>query len=171
MGQDKAELLIDGRRMIDLVIESVSAQNSNILLSRPKAYHTNLPLIPDLEEGPKGPVAGIYAAYKWYETKGGEDGFFTAPVDAPALPTDLCEKLWSQEQSQFAAGPERTHPAFAWWRLQDLRESFEKMDFLQSNSLHDLVKICRSKSVTWNSEIPFFNINTPNDVREYLTFR
>lgn len=170
MGQDKAEILIDGRAMIDLVIERVSQQHSTIKISGSKTYQTDLSQIPDREDGPQGPVAGIYAAYKWCESQKDIIGFYTVPVDAPALPVDLCERLWSAEQSQYAVGPKRTHPAFAWWRLHDLRLSFAALDTDSSISLHKLAETACSVPVKWNSENPFFNINTPNDVQEYLTF-
>lgn len=169
MGHDKAELVIGDKRMIDCVINRVSNLSQEIYISGPHDYGTGLQTIQDVSSGPRGPVAGIYAAFRYFKSLNGGSGFITVPVDAPSMPLNLIDRLFSENSSRFACGPDRSHPAFAWWRLKDLAIGFRGLDFMQSISLHYMVERLDAKKVVWTSEKPFYNINTPNDVIEYLT--
>ena len=175
MGRDKAEIVFGNCRMVDLIIQKARRQSGQLYLSASRDYETGLNVIPDIAGGPNGPAAGLYSATHWFIESSGFvessdiEGFLTIPVDAPDFPSDIVEKLVNPTESRYAAGPNRTHPAFAWWRLNDLRIAFNSLDFDKSLSLHGLVEKIAAKKVLWSSEQAFVNINTPNDVDEYLT--
>ena len=166
MGTDKAEIVLNGQRLIDRVVDKVGAQSKTIFIAAAHDYGTGFDFIPDIEDSPKGPVAGIYTAWKHLKTQ--TDGFFTVPVDGPNLPPDLIERLYSKENSSFAIAPERTHPSFAWWRMVDLERVFENHAPDRSLSLHKLADLTGAKPIKWASEAPFMNLNNARDVERFL---
>lgn len=95
-------------------------------------------------------------------------GFFTVPVDGPNLGPEFCETMYDASCSTFAQGPIRTHPGFAWWRLTDLEDVLAALNKAQSLSLHRLAALCGSKPVMWDEEAAFFNMNTEDDLRQYM---
>ncbi len=165
MGRDKAEIRLGNRRLIDVVYARAKIQCNEIWLSGPDDYGLGLDYIPDLPDGPKGPVAALYAAIQSLK---GEPGFFTVPVDGPNFPADLCERLYAGRTS-IAKSPSGLHQAYGWWRMDDLNAAFSKLDLRGSISLRKMAERCHARHVTWLDETLFYNINTPNDLAGYLT--
>ena len=172
MGQDKAQILLCGVRLIDHVHARLAPQCAEVLISGQTDYGLGLRVINDLPDGPKGPAGGLYAvclaigAEAGAAKKGGEDGFFTVPVDAPEFPLDLCEKLYGPS-SAIASAPNGTHQAFAWWTLSDLRAAFHALDFETSISLKQVATLCGARNIFWPDESLFLNLNTPEDVDRF----
>ncbi len=171
MGQDKALIKLGDRRLVDLVFDRVTGQSSKIFISGLNSFGLEIDNIQDCEEGPNGPVAALYAAYQYLKSETGLTGFFTIPVDAPNLPLDFTQKIFTSGHSSIAAGPNRTHPTFAWWRIKDLADIFRRWEKGQNLSLHKVSRIVGAKTVEWSDPNLFFNINTPNDAIEYLTLK
>lgn len=169
MGKDKAEIRIDGARMIDRAIYSLRKQDCDIIISASHDYGTGLQYVQDLENGPRGPVAALFAGYKSLKNVSDIDGFITVPVDSPNFPDNLVKRLKSDDHSQIAAGPDRIHPTFGWWRLSDLKEMFDFEMLDGKISLTVLAKQLGAKTVTWKGENLLLNINDPNDLNAYLT--
>jgi molybdopterin-guanine dinucleotide biosynthesis protein A len=63
-GKDKGELLIGGKRMIDIILERVQCKTDQLIISGHHDYGLNALIIYDEINGPKGPVGGIYSAWK-----------------------------------------------------------------------------------------------------------
>lgn len=171
MGQDKAEVKVDGERLIEIAIRRLWVQDCEIVVSAPHDYGTGLKVIPDIIEGPRGPVAAIFAAYKDLENHQKIEGFVTVPVDSPNFPDDLVKNLKSDTHSQIAAGPNRIHPTLGWWRMADLKSVFETDISDGKISLTALAQKIGAKSVTWTDQTLFLNINDPNDLNAYLTLK
>lgn len=163
MGQDKAVLRLGGTRLIDHVLERVFGQCETVMISGRQDYGTGLRIIPDLDKGPKGPAAGLFAAC---QAKLPGEGFFTVPVDAPRVPLHLCERLFGPG-SAIAAAPDGTHQAFAWWVKADLMAAFEALGKDDSVSLKHLAKLCGARTVIWPNASGFINLNTPQDVEAF----
>lgn len=164
-GCDKALLEFAGERLIDRVVRRLGRQVDRLIISGRNDYRTGLPAIADAPATPGGPVGGVLtiASYLDPETVA---GFITAPVDAPFLPEDLAERLWSDEECAVAADGERAHPTFAYWSLRALRRA--RLDAV-TPSLTRLCEAVGARTVRWRSPSPFRNVNTPDDLAAALS--
>ena len=168
MGKDKARLHVDGVRLIDLVYDAFKRQVDEVIISGLYDYRLRLPVISDLPTGPRGPVAGLYAVWTFLKERGVVDGFFTVPVDAPRMPHDLCERLYG-DKSAVAISSHGMHQTFAWWQMEDLERIFKTINFEDNISLKYITNELNARQIHWADEKLFYNINTPNDLSEYLT--
>lgn len=167
---DKAEALIGSQRLIDIVYERLKYQCDDILISAPHDYDLGITNIKDNPLLPRGPAGGILSVAKLLATRlTAIEGFFTVPVDGPNFPADFCDRIYNETASAIAEDTERTHPSFAWWRLEDLKSVLGDCDTISSLSLHALARLCEARTVKWSEPNLFFNINTANDLSEYLT--
>lgn len=158
-GQDKGEIKLLGHRLIDMVLERLTPQVDRVIISGAHDYGTDLEILPDNDFGPKGPSAGLFAMTQKYPEM---DGFLTVPVDSPFFPSELYGRL-SEDGSAVAAGPERTHPVFAYWTMSDLKTVFvESPD--KNRSLHQIAKQVDARTVTFRAESYFINFNNPDDL-------
>ena len=92
-GQDKALLILNGKPLLEHVLQRLRSQVTTICISvnrEPTQYETyGLPLIADNLEGFLGPLAGIHAAMLSCD----REWLLTVPVDCPFIPEDLLERL------------------------------------------------------------------------------
>lgn len=167
MGEDKALLQVNGVRLIDRVYDAFKRQIDDVMLSAPQDYGLGVPVLSDIPSGPKGPVAGLYAAWMCLKQRDETKGFFTVPVDAPLLPNDLCERLYG-DKSAVAVSPNGMHQTFAWWHMKDLERIFQMANFEDKMSLRYIATTSQARHVHWPDEKLFYNINTPHDLSEYL---
>jgi len=166
-GIDKGEIVLGDARMIDVVVAKIERQGLSFKISGSHDYGFGCEVIPDLDPGPKGPVAGIYAAYQ--ALKGSSElGFFTVPIDGPNLPDNLFDRLYDKGRSAVACDDIGLHPAFGWWLLEDLKAAWNLLDISQSLSLKRLVEISHARHINWADNTLFANINTANDLANYL---
>jgi molybdenum cofactor guanylyltransferase len=92
-GSDKGLLLLDGRPMIEHVIDALVPQldalmiSANRNLERYRSY--GYPVISDADEDYRGPLAGIAGALARTDS----DFLLSAPCDAPFVPGDLVSRL------------------------------------------------------------------------------
>lgn len=158
-GKDKGEIVLSGQRLIDLVLERLKPQVDQIFISGQRDYGTGLELISDLDTGPKGPAAALFAMINAYP---GIEGFLTVPVDGPFFPFELYGEL-SGDGSAIATGPKREHPTFAFWTTADLLSVFstENEDNL---ALHKIAELAKARKVTFRAESYFRNFNSPEDL-------
>lgn len=166
-GVDKGAIELGSTRMIDVVSARVKNQGADLKISGRHDYGLGVDVISDLEAGPKGPVAGIYAAFQALQ-RTSDIGFFTVPVDGPNVPNDLLSRLYHAEFSAVARDDIGLHPVFAWWRFEDLRSLWTRLDFKDSISMKYLVEVTQAKPVKWAGSELFANINTANDLANYL---
>jgi len=108
-GLDKGGILIDGQRLIDIVHDRLKSQCNEIVISGNYDYGLGLKVLPDIDGAPGGPVGGIYSIWKYLESRDVE-GFFTAAIDGPNLPSDLIESLYSSDTSTIAIDDNGRHP-------------------------------------------------------------
>lgn len=92
-GHDKGLLSFAGRPLVEWVIESLRPQVGDLLISanrHPRCYAAyGLPVVPDLEPGFQGPLAGVLSAMLVART----DWILTLPCDGPRPPTELRARL------------------------------------------------------------------------------
>lgn len=177
-GGDKGMILLQGRSLLDRVIDRLAPQVASVALNAngdPARFaHTGLPVLPDSIDGFVGPLAGVLAGLDWAAEQGA-DSIVTAAADTPFFPEDLVPQLLLASDGNahplaLAATPDpergiARHPTFGIWPValrDDLREA-----------LQDGVR----KVVQWTDRHnagqavfpvhgfdPFFNVNTPQDL-------
>lgn len=157
-GKDKGKIDMGGPRLIDLVLERLRPQVDRIIISGNEVYETGLELLPDLDDGPKGPAAALYAMVKTYPDV---NGFMTVPVDGPFFPGELYERL-SGDSSAVAQGPARVHPTYAFWTAKELLSVFAAHPG-ENLALHQIADDVGARKVSFRAESYFRNFNSPED--------
>jgi molybdopterin-guanine dinucleotide biosynthesis protein A len=168
-GRTKALLNLNGLPLIQHVIDRLSPQVSDLILSV-ETYANEfdqfgLPQLADPRSGSQGPLGGLLAALESIDKD--EPWLLLAPCDAPFIPHDLGQRLM-----QFAFENEfpvcviryetELQPTFSLWHkslLPQLRTAV-----LQDNmgGFKQFLKQLEVGVFDWASEetSPFFNINT-----------
>ncbi|MEL7491011.1 MAG: molybdenum cofactor guanylyltransferase [Pseudomonadota bacterium] len=160
---DKGEALFGGRRLIDCVVGQLSNQVDEILIAGPHNYGLAFGNCPDLEDGPRGPAAGLFAgATEITGRKSGEKGFLCVPVDAPFLPLDLFDKLRPPHGAAVAATRSGVHPTFGYWEIGPL---IEHLHTKESPSLKSLATQLGAQEVFFEDGRAFTNLNSQEDIR------
>lgn len=167
-GVDKGLQLLDGRRLIDRVIERLAPQVDTLLVNanRNLDVYAELghPLVVDRFEGFVGPLAGIHAGLTACTTP----WLAVVPCDAPFLPLDLVVRLRAALESQAA------HIAVA--RTADgLQPTFALMHRDALASLTDYLATGGRRLRDWYQTLPlaiidfadaeaFTNLNSPAEL-------
>ena len=97
-GGDKFLKELNGKLLIDHVIDRVSLQTSHLIINSNTNVALfkgqNLPIIPDSISGYAGPLAGILTGMEWVlRFKPQCEWIITFPSDAPYIPLDIAEKI------------------------------------------------------------------------------
>lgn len=92
-GRDKALLTLGGRTLLARAISALAPQVDMLALSSnapPERYADyGLPVLPDVLDGFRGPLAGVHAALFRFP----DDYVMSVAVDLPFLPRDLVSRL------------------------------------------------------------------------------
>lgn len=181
MGADKALVSLDGRRLVDRVLDRLAPQVSHLAISAngdPGRFALpGVPVLQDTIPGGLGPLAGVLAGLEWAIGVPGVTSLVTVATDTPFPPPDLVERLAAARggpSSLVVAGSGgRIHPVDALWPLSAapaLRR------FLESGDTYKAMRFIEEigyKAVSFGPvELPggavdaFFNINTPDDLAE-----
>lgn len=178
-GMDKPLLDLDGRTIIEWILERISSQLGRIAINANgdagRYAMTGAPILPDPVDGYVGPLAGILAGMEWALAEGAAHVVTTAG-DTPFFPLDLVERLSNACKPgvvAVAASGGRIHPTFALWPAvlapslhQHLMDGGSRRvtDFL---ALHATVQVdFPPVKLPGGSVDPFFNINTRADLEE-----
>ncbi|WP_292289423.1 molybdenum cofactor guanylyltransferase MobA [Marivita sp.] len=186
-GGDKALLQVGGQTLLQRVIDRLQPQvgqmalNANGDATRFGAF--DLPVLPDSISGFPGPLAGVLAGLDWAAGQGAES-IVTVAADTPFFPADLVEVLQDKAQGMshplvLAATPrgeEKTksmsrsglirHPTFGLWPValrDDLRAAVQdgiKKVVIWTEKHHG-----REAVFDIEKGDPFFNVNTPDDLK------
>jgi molybdopterin-guanine dinucleotide biosynthesis protein A len=177
-GGDKALLELAGRPLLAHVIERLAPQVDELLLNAngdaTRFARFGLPVVPDTVEGFAGPLAGVLAGMRWAAARGHEH-VVSAAGDTPFFPRDLVARLRAAKSDQPIAmaateDPERglsEHPTFALWPVR-LADDLERA-LTQGQMRKVIVWTSRhgcARAVFDGAELPFFNVNTPEDLAE-----
>lgn len=175
-GGDKGALVLDGRTLLDRVIDRLGPQVDGVLLNAngdpARFIEYGLPVCADSLPDFPGPLAGVLAGMEW-AAEHGHTHIVTAAADTPFFPTDLADRLIRAANgattpialaATHEEGRMRRHPTFGYWPVglrADLRAALQ--DGLR-------------KVVLWTDKHgaasapfddgAFFNINTPEDLAE-----
>lgn len=179
-GGDKGLIELDGRPVLDHVLERFKPQVSKTILNangEPARFaRYGLSVVPDTVDGFAGPLAGVLAGLSWAAEKVPDaEWVATAATDTPFFPTDFVSRMLSEIEAHTADmacanSGGRNHPVFGLWpvRLKDelqsalVDEDIRKVDLWTAR--HRLVAVEFSE----NGFDPFFNVNRPDDVAEAI---
>lgn len=177
-GVDKALVEIGGRPLIELVIERLRPQVDELVINAngdPGRFAAfGLPVVPDPVPGFAGPLAGVLAGMRWAAERG-HGHVVSAAADTPFFPSNLVAQLRAAAEAEGAPiamaatiDAERglsEHPTFALWPValaDDLEEA------LTRGALRKIIVWAArhgfARAVFEGGGMPFFNINTPEDV-------
>lgn len=168
-GADKGWVLHDGEPLVTKVLSRLAPQVGAVLVSANRnvdAYRALAEVVTDADAGLAlepfpGPLAGVLAGLH----RAANDWIALAPCDAPALPTDLVERLAGAIGDAGAAYPvaaSRMQPAFALVR----RSSEPSLrDFLRDGgrAMHRWFETLGAVEVPFDDASAFRNINEPDD--------
>ncbi|MDK1386721.1 molybdenum cofactor guanylyltransferase MobA [Sinorhizobium sp. 8-89] len=182
MGRPKVGLVLDGRTMLDRIVERLAPQADVIALNLNAAPGIDLPpglaVVADTVPGYFGPLAGILTAMRHAAQAAPHAAHvLTVPADTPFFPDDLVARLSAAPDLEgriaVACSDGAMHPLFALWpiAIADDLEAWIRTD----TKLRVRAFIARHPSSTVDFPMidtkagpldPFFNINTPEELRE-----
>ena len=177
-GGDKSLNVLGGQSLIARIAERARPQVDALILNASGAParfgDLGLAVVADVAPGALGPLAGVLTGMAWARTHvRGTQWVATFASDAPFVPHDLVARLLDAAVNAgasiaMARSAGRAHPVCALW-------SVELMDDLRRAVADEGLR----KVMAWverhaNVEVefsadpvdPFFNINTPEDLRE-----
>lgn len=174
MGTDKVDVSLAGKSLLKHAIDRLTPQVTTLAVSSNKAHADTgtLPVLEDSIAGHQGPLAGILAGLEWAGgLKPQPTHLAVIPVDAPFFPTNLVERLASHASEDAVCVAESagdTHPVFSLWPVKFAElihlhfaagGTRKLMEFIESGH-HWIVDF----PVDAGND-PFFNINTPEDLK------
>jgi len=176
-GGDKALLSLAGRPLVEHVADRLAPQCESVILNAngdPSRFRKmSLPVVPDSIPDHPGPLAGILAALEWSAAHRPDIAWVvSAPADTPFIPMDLVLRLHeacaeSRKLMACAASGSQAHFAVGLWPVSlrhDLRQAVLNEGM---RSIRDWLDHHGHAEAAWPvaSNDPFFNINTPEDLR------
>lgn len=176
-GGDKPLNLLAGRPILTHVIERVRGQTDGLVLNAngdPARFGAfGLPVVADTVPDFAGPLAGILAGLDWLAAQRPTAAWLlSVAADTPFLPRDLVPRLHAARAAAgvplaCAASAGQAHHAIGLWPVAlrlDLRRALDagERKISRWTQGHGVA------TASWPSEPvdPFFNVNTPDDLRE-----
>ena len=170
-GTDKGLVLLNGRPMIEWVIDRFRPQVGSLIFNSNTGGQRYAdfggPVVADTIGGYSGPLAGLHAGL----TAATTPYLVCVPCDAPLLPLDLVTRLYSalidsNAEVAVARTLRRLQPTFMLCR-SDLATSIST--FLSEEgrrAIHEWLGRVRAAEVAFPAETAFANVNTPEDLQE-----
>ena len=171
MGTDKSWVEINGKPMINRVIDIIKPQVDEIIINAngDKWQYEKLgfQVYPDKIDGFCGPLSGVLAGLE----HSNNDIVLSVPVDCPLLPNDLVDKMLKKFESNtdvvVASSNSRNHPVIALWRKslqgqlqQAINNGIYKVDLFTQNLY------CESVDFDDYEYDVFTNVNTVEDIKK-----
>lgn len=161
MGQDKAVVLLGGRRVIDHVIARLAPQVAALAVNtNDPLLPVDLPLLADTIAGHPGPLAGILAAMDW-AAGSGHASVVTVAVDTPFLPDDLVARLVAAGLPAVAVS-DRLHPVCGVWPVA-ARDALRAEVLGGLRRVRDWPVVAQAVPVAVPTD-SMVNLNTPDDL-------
>lgn len=172
-GGEKERALLDGRPLVEHVIERAAPQVLMLAISRPRGEAGrvfDLEIVADAYED-CGPIAGLLAGLRWVGALMPPTGCLaTFACDAPCFPADLVERLAApvsagKARASIASAGGALHPTFGLWSV-DLAEDVEKSIKDGALSLKGFARAAGAAVVDFSDcgGTAFFNVNRREDL-------
>jgi molybdopterin-guanine dinucleotide biosynthesis protein A len=179
-GSRKALLELNGRPLLAHVIDRLQAHLDPLMLScdseTSEFESFGLPLVPDLLPGFRGPLTGLCSALQYLADKGQQNSLVLCPCDAPFIPHNLVQTLLDADQENekpvvVISYQGVLQPTFSMWHTHHLPAIHEAVVKRGDGGLRYMLKSLPHTVVEWApaEPSPFFNINTPNDLKTAAT--
>lgn len=181
MGRDKSLVTLSGKPMLAHVVARLRPQVHRIVISASEDSCFSgycLPVVADALEGRAGPLAGLGASLRWAARETPDARYLaTVPVDTPFLPADLVARLSAalrstQAACAIAASDGMRHPVVGLWQtdlageveeaLRSGVRAMKRFAELQGSAVADFPML----EVAGAPLDPFFNVNTPADLKK-----
>lgn len=177
-GGDKGLLELDGRPILDHVIDRLAKQVRLLVLNAngdPERFaRWNRPVAGDVLPDNPGPLVGVLTGMDWTVANlPGTKWIATVPTDAPFLPLDLIKRFLSAVKAQgadmaCAVSGGRRHPVCGLWPVS------LRMDLRAALVEHGVRKVDKWTAGFTVADVdfstqpidPFFNANEPADIDE-----
>lgn len=167
-GVDKGLMRLQGRLLVEHVIDRMLPQVHELLLNAPDqpAWRAlGHRLVPDLIAGGLGPLAGLHAGLSAAQTR----WLLCVPCDAPLLPADLALQMGarlkaSQARCALARCQGQEHPVFA---LVEVDLAPHLADWIErgGRSIGDWLRAAGAVPCEFPDPEAFTNLNTPDELR------
>src|SRR3954454_18206936 len=177
-GGDKALIRIGNETILERKLARLTPQVEGVVLNAngdPARFASfGLPVIADSVPDFAGPLAGILAGLDWVAAKKpGIEWVVSVPGDCPFLPRDLGARLHEAREREgktlvCAHSGDWRHPVVGLWQValrEDLRHAIRVEDLRK-------IEVWTARHgvalADWPTEPvdPFFNVNTPEDVKK-----
>ena len=175
-GEDKSQVKLDGKILIDHILNEIRDGFKEILIvsnNKIKFKHSdNISMIRDLKKD-QGPLGGILSAMKWIKEKRKNYKWIsTFPVDTPFFKKEILQNFLHEinlEESKlfFIKSNNTVHNIFGIWSI-DLMEKLEEDLNNGDRKVESWANSVGAKviSMEFINEDPFFNINTKEDFKK-----
>ena len=169
-GREKAVELFQGKPMIAWVAGALAQGTVRQAISAPLASASaafaakcGLPILPDIEPAPAGPLAGVVAGLRWAAANGAT-WLVTSPCDTPLMPLDLVARLTEVRASGGAVvrTAEGVQPLCALWPVSALAE----LEILKEHPpIRRVLQALGAVEVMFDDPTAFANLNTLQDFK------
>lgn len=176
IGGGKPDLILNGIRLIDHTLRTAQCWSSHIAIAVRKA--SQLTLQPDIEmlidnDEKGGPLSALFSALQYAQRKKANH-VLLVPCDMPFLPDDLLERLEQEigfSQAALARSNGQVYPICALWST-DVIEHIADYAATGRRSLIGFAETMQATFTDWieTEPDPFFNINTPQDLKQAQAF-
>ena len=175
-GPEKSLLKLGDKTLIARVCERLAAQTAQVIINAngdPERFaDIHLPVVADTIEGFAGPLAGVLTGMRWVKEHTKATHIITVAADTPFFPADYVstiEEIAANNSTEIAlaASNGNRHPVFGLWpvNLADALEAF----LVQEKQRKVMLFVQRHPNCLIEfsgvNPDPFFNINTPDDLR------
>ncbi|PNS10709.1 molybdenum cofactor guanylyltransferase MobA [Mixta theicola] len=169
-GQDKAQLLLQGKPLWQHVWQRLAPQvqdvsisaNRNLTLYQQSKLRTINDVLPDYP----GPLAGMLSAFQQIDSP----WLAFSACDTPFIPNDYVMRLWQQKRQAPAVwvrSHERDHPALALIHRQIMPELALYLASGERRVMYFLQQVGGHAVLFNDDEQAFVNINTPEELARY----
>lgn len=181
-GGDKCLLYLHEKTLVQHTLDRAKPQVNTLLLNcngeEARFNFVGLPIVKDIFEGWRGPLAGIHASLNWMaENHPSSKWLASFAADTPFFPEDLVARLLEHAEKNGCEVVVATHknemqPLFALWNISLLHKLEGHLQNNGNPKMQAWIKsqeyICVEFEKVYQD--PFFNINTPADydAAEYM---
>lgn len=170
MGEDKAKCSLGETSLLARTAARLAPQVGSLAINANRAHPlpAGAVLIGDPIGGQPGPLAGILAGLEWAnELHPKPDYVAFVPVDAPFFPEELVKRLAAAADGNkiiVARAAGHVHPVFSLWPVNE--SGLLRLNLVSGGPRKVIAYIETQphKFVDFESDEPFFNINTPEDI-------
>jgi molybdopterin-guanine dinucleotide biosynthesis protein A len=164
-GGDKCLLTLDGKAILQILLERLSPQVASMAISAngaPDRFASyGLPVLPDAVAN-AGPLAGVAAGLAWANSVGATS-LLTVPADTPLIPADLAARLTPAPAWAESGGA--LHPLVALWPSTSAPTLAAWLEGGGSLRVRAFGTAIGMRAVVFADDPEaFFNINTPADL-------